>query len=84
MALKDIVETLIKRLVEKPDQVEIKESQGERGLVFEVRVAQVDMGRVIGRKGKTIEALRTIVNACGIKHEKRCSLQLIEEDRPPA
>ena len=81
MELQKIVETLIKRLVSEPDQVKIKESQGEHTLVFEASVAKQDMGKVIGRKGKTIEALRTIVGACGVKQNKRCIFQLIEEEQ---
>ena len=79
MELQKVVESLIKKLVSEPEQVEVKENQGEKTLVFEVSVAKQDMGKVIGRKGKTIEALRTIVSAFGIKKNKRCILQLIEE-----
>lgn len=80
MELQHIVETLVKKLVSEPEQVEIKENQGEKTIVFEVRVAKQDMGKVIGRKGKTIEALRTIIGAFGVKQNKRCIFQLIEED----
>ena len=81
MELKQVVENLIKRLVSEPDQVIVNENQGEKTLVFEVRVAKDDMGRVIGKRGKTIEALRTIISAFGVKKQMRCILQLIEEDR---
>ena len=80
MELQQSVETLVKKLVSEPDQVEIKENQGEKTIVFEARVAKQDMGKVIGRKGKTIEALRTIIGAFGVKQNKRCIFQLIEED----
>ena len=80
MELQKIVETLVKKLVSEPDQVEIKESQGESTIAFEARVAKQDMGKVIGRKGKTIEALRTIIGAFGVKQNKRCIFQLVEED----
>lgn len=80
MELTQVIENLIKRLVSEPDQVEVRENQGERTLVFEVRVSKDDMGRVIGKKGKTIEALRTIVSAFGVKIKKRCVLQLVEEN----
>ena len=79
METKKVVENLIKRLVSEPDQVEVHENQGERTLVFEVRVSKDDMGRVIGKRGKTIEALRTITSAFGVKIKKRCILQLLEE-----
>ncbi|MCY4321404.1 MAG: KH domain-containing protein, partial [Bdellovibrionaceae bacterium] len=70
MELKQVIENLIKRLVSESDQVEVRENQGERTLVFEVRVSKADMGRVIGKKGKTIEALRTIISAFGVKIKK--------------
>ena len=78
MELQKVIENLIKRLVSEPDQVEVKESRGEKTLVFEVSVAKQDMGKVIGKKGKTIESLRTIISAFGIKQNKRCLLQLVE------
>ncbi len=77
---KEIVESLIKRLVDEPDKVQVTENQGEQVVVLEARVAQPDMGKIIGRKGKTIEALRTIVSACGAKQKKRCIFQIIEDD----
>ena len=80
MELQKIVEALVKRLVSLPDQVEVKENQEEKTIVFEVRVDKKDMGKVIGKKGKTIEALRTIIGAFGVKQNKRCIFQLIEED----
>ena len=79
MELKQVVENLIKRLVSEPDQVTVNENQGEKTLVFEVRVSKDDMGRVIGKRGKTIEALRTIISAFGVKKQMRCILQLIDE-----
>lgn len=80
MELQQVMENLIKRLVSEPDKVEIKENKGDKTLVFEMRVAAQDMGKVIGKKGRTIEALRTIIGACGVKQNKRCILQLIEDE----
>ena len=79
MEIKQVVENLIKRLVSEPEQVEVNENQGERTIVFEVRVSKADMGRVIGKRGKTIESLRTIISVFGVKIKKRCILQLIED-----
>ncbi|MBC6415966.1 MAG: KH domain-containing protein [Bdellovibrionales bacterium] len=79
--MSEIIANLIKRLVLKPEEVEVIENQGEQTCVFEVKVAKEDMGRVIGKKGRVIEALRTIVSAFGVKKRKRCLLQLIEEDK---
>lgn len=80
MELRRFIEDLVKKLVSEPDQVEIKENQGEKTLVFEARVAKQDMGKVIGRKGRTIEAIRTIIGACGVKKNKHCIFQLIEDE----
>ena len=76
----EIIETLIKALVDEPDQVRIAESRGEKTTVFEASVSKKDMGKVIGRSGRTIEALRTIVGACGAKRKQRCIFQIIDEE----
>ena len=80
MEMYQVIENLIKRLVTQPDEVKVVENQGDQTNVFEVKVAKEDMGRVIGKKGRIIEALRTIVFAFGVKQKKRCLLQLIEEE----
>ena len=80
MEMHQVIENLVKRLVTHPDQVKVIENQGEQTCVFELKVAKEDMGRVIGKKGRIIEALRTIVFAFGVKRKKRCIIQLIEED----
>ena len=80
MELRQIVETIVKRIVRSSDDVEVRENQADSHLIFEVRVNKQDMGRIIGKKGKTIEALRSIVSAFGVKQDKRCNVQLIEED----
>ena len=76
----EIVEMLIKALVDEPDQVEVTENKGEKTIVFEARVSKKDMGKVIGRHGRTIESLRTIVGACGSKRKQRCIFQIIEDE----
>ena len=81
MEMSQVIENLIKRLVTQPDEVEVTENEGGQTNVFEVKVAKEDMGRVIGKKGRIIEALRTIVFAFGVKQKKRCLLQLIEEEK---
>ncbi|MCY4512551.1 MAG: KH domain-containing protein [Bdellovibrionales bacterium] len=80
MELREIVEDLIKRLVDEPDEVTITESKGERTTILEARVAKPDMGKVIGRRGKTVEALRVIVGACGAKKKQKCIFQVIDEE----
>ena len=76
----EIIEMLIKALVDDPSQVRVTESKGEKTTIFEASVSKKDMGKVIGRNGRTIEALRTIVGACGAKREKRCIFQVIDEE----
>ena len=76
----EIIEMLIKSLVDEPDQVRVTESKGEKTTVFEARVSKKDMGKVIGRNGRTIESLRTIVGACGAKRKQRCIFQIIDEE----
>jgi len=76
----EIIEMLIKALVDEPDQVRVTESKGEKTTVFEASVAKKDMGKVIGRNGRTIESLRTIVGACGAKKKQRCIFQIIDEE----
>ena len=80
MEMSQLIENLIKKLVTQPDEVEVNQTEGDQTDVFELKVAKDDMGRVIGKKGRIIEALRTIVFAFGVKQKKRCLLQLIEDD----
>ncbi len=79
-SIAEIVEMLIKALVDEPDQVQVTESKGEKTVIFEARVSKKDMGKVIGRHGRTIESLRTIVSACGSKRRQRCIFQIIDDD----
>lgn len=76
----DIVKMLIKALVDEPDQVQVTESRGEQTVIIEARVSKKDMGKVIGRHGRTIESLRTIVGACGSKKKQRCIFQVIDDE----
>ncbi len=78
--IKDLLVDLIKGLVNEPDQVEVTENEGDKTLVFEAKVAKEDMGKVIGKKGKTIEAIKTIVGACGAKQKKRFIFQIVDEE----
>ena len=76
----EIIATLIKALVDEPDQVEVTETKGEKTTIYEARVAKSDMGKVIGRSGRTIEALRVIVSSCGAKRKQRCSFQILDDE----
>ena len=66
------------RLVDHPDQVHVSEVQGEQTLVLELRVAADDLGKVIGKQGRTARAMRTLLAAAGTKHQKRAVLEILE------
>jgi predicted RNA-binding protein YlqC (UPF0109 family) len=76
--MKDLVERIAKSLVDNPDDVQVTEVEGEQTTVLELRVAQEDLGKVIGKKGRTAQAIRTIVNAGGMKLSKRFVLEILE------
>ncbi len=69
---------IAKSLVDKPDEVELLEVEGEKTTVLELRVAKEDLGKVIGKQGKTARAMRTILNATATKLKKRVVLEIIE------
>jgi predicted RNA-binding protein YlqC (UPF0109 family) len=76
--MKALIEYIAKSLVDNPDQVSVSEVEGEKTTVIELRVAQTDLGKVIGKEGKTARAMRTILNAAGTKIGKRCVLEILE------
>jgi uncharacterized protein len=79
MIMKEFVEYIVKNLVDNPDDVEVKVLEGERGIIIEVRVAQTDIGKVVGKNGRTIKALRTVVMTVCARLGKRARVELIEE-----
>ena len=76
--MKTLVETMAKALVDGPEEVKVTEVEGEKTTVFELRVAENDLGKVIGKQGKTARAMRTILSAVGTKLGKRCVLEILE------
>ncbi len=76
--MKTLIETMAKALVDKPDDVVVGEVEGEKTTVFELRVSESDLGKVIGKQGKTARAMRTILSAAGTKLGKRCVLEILE------
>jgi hypothetical protein len=76
--LKGLIEHMAKALVDKPDDVSVRETDGERTTIIELRVAQEDLGKVIGKQGRTARSMRTILNAAGTKLGKRCVLEILE------
>lgn len=77
-SLKELVEYMAKSLVDKPEEVEVNEVQGEQTTVVVLKVAKEDRGKVIGKQGRTARSMRTILNAAGTKLRKRCVLEIFE------
>ena len=75
--MKEILETIITSLVENKDAVEIKEIDNEKSIVFEVKVAKEDMGKVIGRQGRLARSIRTVIKAAANKEQKRATVEFI-------
>jgi predicted RNA-binding protein YlqC (UPF0109 family) len=80
MALKTLVEYVAKSLVDHPDQVDVKEIEGEKTTILELRVAEDDLGKIIGKHGRTAKAMRTVINAAATKEKKRAVLEILESD----
>jgi len=76
--LKELIEFIAKALVDKPEEVEVSEIEGEQTSVIELRVAKEDLGKVIGKQGRTARAMRTILSASSTKIRKRAVLEIIE------
>ncbi|OEH85789.1 hypothetical protein BHU72_03125 [Desulfuribacillus stibiiarsenatis] len=75
--MQKLVEVIAKSLVDYPDEVRVKEVVDGDSIVFELSVAQSDMGKIIGKQGKTVKALRTVVNAAAVKDNKKISVEII-------
>lgn len=78
MRLRDMIEEIAQSLVDNPDQVEVSEVQGEQTIVLELRVAPNDLGKVIGKQGRTARAMRTLLAAASMKHQTRAVLEILE------
>ncbi|RJQ20051.1 MAG: KH domain-containing protein [Nitrospiraceae bacterium] len=78
MDMRSLIEQMAKALVDSPEEVVVAEVDGERTTVYELRVATSDLGKVIGKQGKTARAMRTILSAAGTKLGKRCVLEILE------
>jgi uncharacterized protein len=76
----ELVEYLVRSIVESPDDVEIEEYEEEGELVLEIKVADDDLGRVIGREGRVAKAIRTIARAAGAREDRRVSVDIVEDD----
>ncbi|OQX67053.1 MAG: RNA-binding protein [Sorangiineae bacterium NIC37A_2] len=78
MALKDLVATVAEALVDDPDGVEVAEIEDERGVLVELRVAKGDMGKVIGKDGRTAQSIRALLNAAAARQGCRAQLEIID------
>jgi len=78
MTIKDLLEYIIKAMVDNPEQVEISEIEGQHSTILELKVAKSDMGKVIGKKGRNAEAVRAILMAASGKTRRRITLEILE------
>jgi predicted RNA-binding protein YlqC (UPF0109 family) len=76
--MKELLELIAKALVDNPDEVVVSVVDGEQTTILELKVAQEDLGKVIGKQGRTARAIRTILSASGMKLRKRFHLEIIE------
>jgi len=77
--MKEFVENMVRALVDNPDQVDVKEVVGSRTTVYELRVDQADLGKVIGKQGQTAKSLRTLLAAAAARKGKRAVLEILED-----
>jgi predicted RNA-binding protein YlqC (UPF0109 family) len=77
--MKELVQYLARALVNNPDAVEVKETEADNALVLEVRVAKEDLGRIIGKQGRTAKSIRTLLNAAASRTNRRVGLEIVEE-----
>ena len=77
-SLKDVIEAIAKALVDNPEEVQVKEVDGEATVVLELRVSHQDLGKIIGKQGRTARAMRTILRGAGMKLKKRFVLEILE------
>ncbi len=75
---KEVVEYIVKSLVDRPDQVELREIEGDKSTILELRVPKDDMGKVIGKHGRIARAIRTVMTAASVKSGKRVVLEILD------
>jgi len=76
--MKEVLQTIIESLVDNKEGIQINQIDGEKSIVFEVKVAEKDMGRVIGKEGRIAKAIRTIFKAVGTKEQKKVTIEFID------
>jgi len=77
--VKELVELIAKSLVDNPEKVHVSQLEGEQTSILELKVAQEDLGKVIGKQGRTARAIRVILGAAGMKLKRRFNLEIIEK-----
>ena len=78
--MKELVELIAKSLVDNPDKVQVSELDGEQSTIIELKVAPEDLGKIIGKQGRNVMAVRVILGAAGMKLKKRINLEIIEKE----
>ena len=76
--MKELITSIVKALVDNPDKVDVKELAGEKSIIYELRVGEGDLGKVIGKEGRTAKAIRTIITAAAMKQGKRTVIEILE------
>ena len=76
--MKQVLETIVKNIVENPDEVTITEKEEDNKVIFEVKVPESDMGRIIGKQGKVANSIRTLIRALNSKDKKRISIEFLD------
>lgn len=76
--MKELLEYMVKALVDNPDNVQIEEIAGEKTIIYELKVGEGDLGKVIGKEGRMAKAIRTILTAASMKKGKRAQLEILE------
>jgi predicted RNA-binding protein YlqC (UPF0109 family) len=77
--MRELVQYLARSLVNNPDAVEVKENEGDAAAVFELKVAKEDLGRIIGKQGRTAKSIRAILNAAASRTNRKVVLEIVEE-----
>jgi len=78
--MKELVEYIVKALVDNPNEVNISQTDGESVTIIEIRVAQDDIGKVIGKEGRIANAIRTVAKAAGAKNQKRVTIEIMTQE----
>ena len=76
--MKELIEYIVKALVDTPDKVQVNEIAGEKSIIYELKVGEGDLGKIIGKEGRTAKAIRTIITAAAMKQGKRTVIEIIE------